>query len=347
MTNPLDKNMIVPTKIKKEGIRFFGVDEKPFSIHGVWRTGDRYYRLPYEVAVNVNQVVKTKCMQTTGGRVRFKTNSSYVAVKLTLHSVEQISIMPVVATAGLDIYEGDMYLGSFVPPFHQSNGDFESIVELGEARERDLTIHFPLYAGINDLYIGIDEGATLGEAEPYRFDLPVVFYGSSITNGGCCSRPGMSYEAQISRALNIDHHNLGFGGSAKAEPAIAEYVAGLDMLAFVYDYDHNAPTVEYLAETHERMFKTVREKNPDLPIIMVSRPQVLTIKQRDERFAIIKRTYDNAIAAGDKNVYLIPGWTFFDGVRNDYTVDGVHPTDLGFACMAHGIGEALKGVLGI
>ena len=64
MTNPLDKNMIVPTKIKKEGIRFFSIDEKPFSIHGVWRTGDRYYRLPYEVAVNVNQGQSVASEQT-------------------------------------------------------------------------------------------------------------------------------------------------------------------------------------------------------------------------------------------------------------------------------------------
>ena len=347
MAKQFDKNMIIPTKIEKQGIRFYSIDDEPFSIYGVWRDGDRYYRVPYDVATNVSKVVTQKCMQTAGGRVRFKTNSPYVAIKVTLHNTEQIAMMTVVGTMGLDVYEGDVFLGSFRPPFHQGDGEFESLVELGEARERELTIHFPLYAGICDFYLGIDENATLSEGKPYGFDKPVVYYGSSITNGGCCTRPGMTYEAQITRMLNVDHHNLGFGGSAKAELAIAEYVASLDMLAFVYDYDYNARDAEYLSETHERMFKIVREKHPDLPIIIVSRPQYLNRNKREERFEVIKRTYDNAVARGDKNVYLIPGWTFFDEIGNDYTVDDVHPTDLGFMYMARGIGKVLAEVLDI
>ena len=339
--------MIVPTKIDKQGIRFYNIDDKPFSIYGVWRDGDRYCRLPKEVAANVNRVVGTqKWMQTAGGRVRFKTNSPYVAIKVTLHTTEQIAMMTVVGTMGLDVYDGDTFVGSFRPPFHQGDGEFESVVELGGAKERELTIHFPLYSGVYDFYVGIDENATLSAGKTYGFEKPVVYYGSSITNGGCCTRPGMTYEAQITRMLNVDHHNLGFGGSAKGELAIAEYVAGLDMLAFVYDYDYNAPDAEYLSETHEKMFRIIREKQPTLPIIIVSRPQYLDINKRDERFAVIKRTYDNAKASGDENVYLIPGWTFFEEIGNDYTVDDVHPTDLGFMYMARGIGKLLGEILG-
>ena len=340
--------MIIPTKLTKEGICFYSVDEAPFSLHGVWRDGDMYYRVPRKVAETVSANVTQKCSQTAGGRIRFKTNSSYVAVKLTLHNVEQIAMMTVVGTMGLDIYADGAFVGSFRPPFLQDEGDFESIVELGESKEREITIHMPLYSGVKDIYVGLDENATLSSHTPYRFSTPVVYYGSSITNGGCCTRPGMTYEAQVSRMLDCDHHNLGFGGSAKGEPEIAEYVASLNMSAFVYDYDYNARNAEYLLETHARMFNIVRAKHPDLPIIIITRPDVVESKDRSSRFEAIKKTYDDAVAKGDKNVYFIDGSSFFEdfkGLGNEFTVDNVHPTDLGFYCMAKGVAKVLGEIL--
>ena len=345
MSNQVDQNMIINPKVVREGMKLYGIDEAPFSIHGVWRDGDRYYRLPREVAVNTSKNVTQKCDQTAGGRVRFATDSPYVAIKVTVHNVEQIAMMPVSATIGLDLYADGVFIGSFRPSFDQVAGNYESIVEIGDRKMREITVHFPLYGGVRDLYIGIDGDATLAAAKPYNYSRPVLFYGSSITNGGCCSRPGMTYEAQLSRMLDVDHRNLGFGGSARAEESIAEYVAAQDMSAFVYDYDHNAPSVEYLAETHARMFRTVREKNPTLPIIMISRPQILDHSYRAERFAVIKKTYDDAVLAGDENVYLIDGSSLFDGAGNDYTVDGIHPTDLGFWMMARGIAPVLRAAL--
>ena len=51
-------------------------------------------------------------------------------------------------------------------------------------------------------------------------------YGSSITQGGCASRPGMAYQNIISRHFDCDHINLGFSGSAKGEEANAEAMEG-------------------------------------------------------------------------------------------------------------------------
>ena len=51
-----------------------------------------------------------------------------------------------------------------------------------------------------------------------------------------------------------------------------DYIKNLDMSLFVYDYDHNAPNVEHLKNTHKAMFDKISAKNPDLPIIMVTRP---------------------------------------------------------------------------
>ena len=345
MAKQVDKNLIIQSKIKKEGMKFYDVNEAPFAVYGVWYDTDRFYRVPREVAVTVSPSIVQKSDQTAGGRVRFKTNSPYVAVKAEIHNTEEISVMTALAARGFDLYADGIYKKSFTPSYNQWDGDFESLASLGTSEEREITIHFPLYAGVKSLYIGIDEKATLEAAQPYDYDLPVVFYGSSITNGAAASRPGMSYESILSRMLNVDHHNLGFGGSAKGEATMADYVASLDMSAFVLDYDHNAPNVEHLQNTHEPMFRKVREKHPDLPIIIISRPQYGPESDRDRRYEVIKQTYDNAVAAGDKNVYLLRGSEFFDGLSADFTVDGVHPTDLGFFFMAKGIAGTLRDAL--
>ena len=124
---------------------------------------------------------------------------------------------------------------------------FEDVLDYSERKMRSFVINFPLYTDVCELYLGLEESAKVEAAPDYEIKVPVVYYGSSITQGGCASRPGTSYQAIISRRLNCDYVNLGFSGNAKGEPAIAEYIAGLEMSVFVYDYDHNAPNPEHLA----------------------------------------------------------------------------------------------------
>ena len=186
----------------------------------------------------------------------------------------------------------------------------------------------------------------LEAAAEYAVEKPVVYYGSSITQGGCASRPGNAYQNIQSRLLDFDHINLGFSGSAKAEDAMIDYIAGLEMSAFVYDYDHNAPTAEYLAQTHERMFKRIRAAHPDLPILLLSRPQPNMLNPDDiERLRIVTQSYENAIATGDQNVYFIPGPVLMESVKNEGLVDGVHPNDAGFVSMARAMLPTLQKML--
>ena len=115
------------------------------------------------------------------------------------------------------------------------------------------------------------------------------------------------------------------------------------MSLFVYDYDFNAPTAEYLESTHEKMFKAIRKAHPDLPIIMLTAPKFIRDAKMEARFKVIKKTYDNAIANGDKNVYFISGKELLVLCGNEGTVDGTHPTDYGFASMAKVLGDLMEG----
>lgn len=340
-----DKNMVIETELNKPDIKFYDIDSEPFKIYGVWREGESYRRIPQNIADTISEGIKFGCRKAAGGRVRFVTDSPYVAIKVEYGIYELVTAMANTGTVGFDMYADDKFVNSYRPPIRFCGEDFESVIDIaGERKERLITINMPLYSEVKRMYIGLSSDAKIWHAPDYKHEIPVVFYGSSITNGAGASRPGATYEARLSHKLDVNFHCLGFGGLAKAEPEMAEYVAGLKMCAFVYDYDYNAKTVEYLAETHERMFKTVREKNPNLPIIIISRPNVGP--ETEARFEVIKRTYDNAIAAGDKNVWLIKGTEFYSEEHGvDFTVDGTHPTDLGYYFMSEGICPILSKIL--
>lgn len=232
-----------------------------------------------------------------------------------------------------------------MPPADIVEG-YESIVRFDSRQLREITVNFPLYGDVKKLYIGLNQEAQVLPAEDYAVTKPVLYYGSSITQGGCASRPGNCYQHILSRRLDCDFVNLGFSGNAKGETVIAEYIADLEMSAFVYDYDHNAPNPEFLQKTHEPFFKIIREKNPNLPVLMLSRPQWVQTEDVQNRLAVVKATYENSLAAGDKNVYLLSGRQLMELVEDSGNVDGVHPTDSGFLSMANAIEPVLREILG-
>lgn len=218
-------------------------------------------------------------------------------------------------------------------------------MDLPTAEWRDITLYLPSYCSIEELYIGVGNTSDIAAPQPYRESGKIVYYGSSITQGACASRPGNTYENILSRRLSMDYINLGFSGNAKAEDSIAEYIKELDMRLFVYDYDWNSPDVNHLKVTHERMFKVIRESKPDMPVIIMSRPKCHLSCEENERLEIIRKTYENAKASGDNNVYLIEGKTLMSLAGDDGLVDGVHPNDLGFYSMANILEPVIKELL--
>ena len=345
----LDSNFKVETNIEKDDICFLNVRQEPFKVYGVFYEDGKFRRMPEAVAATVSPAVLRLHANTAGGRVRFVTDSPYVAIKVKMGTICRMPHFAMTGGAGFDMYisqngEAERHIKTFVPPYNMEDG-YESVHTFASSGVREITIHFPLYSEVIELYIGLSESASVQAPTPYKYEKPVVYYGSSITQGGCASRPGMSYQNIISRRLRCDHINLGFSGNAKAEVEIAEYIKNLDMSVFVYDYDHNAPTLEHLRNTHERMFRIIREANPELPIICASKPKVRLTKADLERLEVIKETCENARANGDKNVYLVEGSKLMELAGTEGTVDGTHPTDYGFASMAKGFGDLLETLL--
>ena len=344
----IDKNMDAVTKIDKSGFDFYNIDDEPFRIYGVYRDGEWYRRLPEALAEKVSRGVHILHTNTAGGRVRFITNSRRFAFIYKGDGGTPSDNGGYLNRSGFDLYADGEFVttarcGNKFPVTYYEHIGNELV---GERRDRVITVNFPNYGAVSELLIGLEEGSTLKRAPDYTYECPVVYYGSSITQGGCASRPGLSYQGVLSRWLDTNYINLGFSGNAKGEPIMAKYIAGLEMSAFVYDYDHNAPTAEHLAATHEPFFKIIREAHPDLPIIIMTRPKYSLDEDELRRAEIIKGTYKRALASGDKNVYYIFGHDLMEEIGSEGLVDGAHPNDLGFRYMALGIRPLLEKILG-
>ena len=340
----VDVNLKFKTDISRDGFKFYSPEQAPFRLYGVSRMGDRFRRLPQEVAKSVSSGVEFLHAHTAGGRVRFVTNSKKFILYAKLDNLAMAGNSCFEANFGFDLYVGNDYRLSFVPPINiMEVKEYESLVELPDADDsmRLITVNMPNYCDVLGFSIGLEEGSALEAAPDYKYEQPIVYYGSSITQGGCASRPGRDYQNIISRRFDTNYINLGFSGSAQGEEAIGNYIAELDMSMFVLDYDHNAPTTEHLEETHEKFFKLIRSKCPALDILMLSRPKAHLEKREEQRLEIITRTYENALRAGDKHVYMIDGPTLMQYAGYEGTVDNCHPNDLGFESMGRVIGDFL------
>ncbi len=330
---------IIYHNIKNEPFEIFGLDDPKGE--GIFR------RMPEDIAAKTNANVANFYKMTSGGRIRFKTDSEKILFRAKYGNTTPEKHTTGFFFHGYDIYidEGreSCFITTVVPP--PEEGEASSEVNLGKGI-KELTINMPAFGTAYECEIGLCEGALLEKHSPYKHEKPIVFYGSSITHGACASRPGRIYPAQISRKYDTDIINLGFSGACFAEDVMVDYISTLDMAAFVSDYDHNAPNFDHLKNTHYKMYEKIRAAHPDIPYFMVTKPDFRFDENNMTRRAIIMESYLKAYNSGDRNVYFIDGSAFFNGRPVvDLTVDGCHPNDEGMARMADYIGDVIAKVM--
>ena len=355
----LDPNFAVETSIRTDDTVFYDVKEHPFCLYGLLYENGSYQRLPDAVAERVSPAVFRLNKHTAGGRIRFVTDSPFVSIVASMPIQKPENNHSATGSSSFDLFVDGRYKSTFVYPMSNPNDrGYESrktiphghldltdgVLENGETGSREITIHFPLYHAVRELHIGLKKGASFLPAPAYASGKRAITYGSSITQGGSASIPGLAYSNLLAMRLGIDLWNFGFSGNAKGEDAICDYIAAQKSDIFIMDYDHNAPSLEHLINTHEHFFLRFREKCPDTPVIMLSAPNFdCAPSWFGPRRAVVRKTYKNAIARGDKNVYFIDGKTLFGKRDRDLcTVDATHPNDIGHMRMASCIARVLK-----
>lgn len=323
-------------------------DEAPLKVFGVpfFEQTKRLERLPESVREQVPSLSQLG-RRVTGARIAFRTNSKTFSVSVEHEKMGlDVGISPYQGQSAM-VFIGDRQTSRYAGLVHPNSLQTTSMTATFSKSEEmeDILIYLPRNPVVWSVKIEVEDDAQVLPPTPYRYQKPIVYYGSSITECGC-GMVSNGYNSLISRWLDVDFYNLGFSGSAKGEAALAQYINTIEKSIFVYDYDFNAPDVEHLEKTHEAFFKMIREHDPELPIIILTRPNFLKGEEDAKRCAAIRKTYEHAIAAEDQNVYFVDGASYFtEELRPLCTIDTIHPTDLGFYHMAKTICPLVERIL--
>jgi acetyl esterase/lipase len=332
-------------------------DIRQLDLEGVgWNdTKAPFDRLPGKAEGVVRDAVWQLSRHSAGICVRFVTAAQQIKARWTLTS-DRLAMphMPATGVSGLDLYvrrdNGSWRWLAVGQPTAATN----TVTLVGGLPEgkREYLLYLPLYNGVKSVEIGMPQGVSLAKADAYDevHRKPILFYGTSITQGGCASRPGMVHTAILGRRLQRPVLNLGFSGNGRMEPEMATLFAEQDPAVYVLDCLPNMTAAE-VTERVEPFVQTLRKAHPETPILLVEDRSytdsylVASKQQRntDSRVAL-RKAYERLTAAG------VTGLTYLEGEHllgedGEGTVDSSHPTDLGFVRQADAFQAALEPLL--
>lgn len=330
---------------ERDGLRWLSVDVPPLRLSGLAfrKSGEALRRLPVDPAFP--EAINHLGGHTAGVQLAFRSDTTNVAVSVRLCDDSKMNHIARIGSSGFDLYVGPPKQRWFIGASRFAFDADSYEVKLNQfpfpgGETREFLINFPLYSGVESFELGLDPGSSLEAPEPWDDPRPVVIYGTSITQGGCASRPGMAWTNILSRKWNLPVLNFGFSGSGKGEPEVIRAIARVaDPRMFVLDYEPNAGP-EGIRKTLEGTLDILRSAHPETPIVVISstrhNPEIPAAGALMERAAVRRESRDfqyetvrRRRAAGDRNIAFVDGG-LPDADWHEHTVDGVHPTDLGF-----------------
>ena len=346
------KNAVVDTN----GVKW--IDGRYLPIEGrAFNDVEHYYdRLPAGVTTNVNGGVRSMKHHTSGMLFRFTTDSKTLKFRWKPYKDGlAMDHMPSTGVSGIDVYRFDAAKGRwlYVRTGRIWDAKKGGSLDMGWTPGTPCLVNLPLYNGISEFTLGIDQKASVKALGSRKsgVDRPVVFYGTSITHGGCCSRPGLGFVNRVGRDLDVPVVGLGFSGSGVMEFEMSEHLARIDASCYVLDCLWNMSRWEKqrpgrsVEKNYEPFIRNLRAKRPGVPIVMAEHCNVYG-NEKDGKDRFIRKLYEKLVAEGWKNLVYLPNDEMYTG---DYegTVDGCHPNDLGMESMSKAFGKAVREALGL
>ena len=358
-----DPAMAVANSVVADGVKW--IDGKYLPIEGrMFKDVEHYYdRLPKNVTTNVNGGVRSMKHHTSGMQFRFTTDSKTLHFKwMPYNPMLSMYHMPAIGVSGIDIYKQDAdgkwrYVRSGGIHDAKKGGS----VKISWTPGTPCLVNLPLYNGIKSFSLGIDPGASVNALGPRKSGIakPVVFYGTSITHGGCCSRPGLAFVNIVGRDLDVPVVNLGFSGSGRMEFEMSEHLAAIDASCYVldclwnmngakasFDYhdirDRKDP-IAVVKERYEPFIRALRKARPGVPIVMAEQCDVWC-RGPNAKDSFIRKLYEKLVAEGWQDLVYLPKTQMYNG-DTEGTVDGCHPNDIGMVSMAKAFGAAVRKAL--
>ena len=344
--------LCLPASLEAQ-LKYYEAAEFPLYGKATENTENRYERLPDSLKQVSRKPVWNLSRNSAGLAIRFCSNSTTIAAKWENLNDSRMNHMTATGIKGLDLYTWTDGAWRFVNSGRPSGKvNQATIISNMEPLEREYMLYLPLYDGVTSLSVGIDEQASISAP---RMDIPkrtkpIVFYGTSILQGGCANRPGMAHTNIISRRLNREIINLGFSGNALLDYEIAEVMSSVDAGVYVLDFVPNA-SAEQIYEKTETIYRILRDKHPRTPIIFIEDP-VFTHTLFDKKIAeevskknkAVNSVYKALKTKGEKNIYMISSEKML-GEDGEATIDGIHFTDLGMMRYADLVCPVIKKVL--
>lgn len=331
-----------PAKTDKKNLVYFS--KEYFQIGGTrideQEKENAYDRLPLAYKEKVRKEVWDLSKASAGITVGFITNATTIAARWTVLNNFSMNHMAASGVKGVDLYVKEAGQWQYVNTGRPASGKETeaTLISNMKGEQREYRLYLPLYDGVVSLQIGIDSGKTFSKPIPVTTK-PIIFYGTSITQGGCASRPGMAHTNIIARKLDIECVNLGFSGNGRMEQPLAALLADTDALLYVIDCVPNM-SKEMITANTGALVATIRQKRPTTPIVLVENTLYETAahdlklqEQLQQKNSNLKRIFDSLRAKAVPNLYYVPATNAL-GSDHEGTVDGVHFTDLGFSRFA-------------
>ncbi len=331
-------------------------DARTLTLEGkAWEdTAAPYDRLPARAEEMVRAPIWSLSRDSAGLLVRFVSDATTISARWTLNSADlAMPHMPATGVSGLDLYartpDGWRWVGATKPGAQENTATIANGLAPGS---REYLLYLPLYNGVRSLEVGVPAGAKIepGPPRPEERARPLVFYGTSITQGGCASRPGAVHTALLGRWLDRAVVNLGFSGNGELDIELAALMGEIEACAYVVDCLPNLNATEVEARI-EPFVEKLREARPATPILLVedrsfANAPLLEARRRHHEASrtALRRGYEALRARGIRGLHYLEGKDLI-GHDGEGTVDGSHPTDLGFFRQAEVFRPVLEGIL--
>ena len=298
-------------------------------------------RLPLDYKKAVPNAVWEISKASAGLSVRFFTNSTSIKIKWNLLNNERdnfnlmsVSNMAATGVYGIDLYckiKGQWQFISTARPSGKIN--YFMLIENMKPEMREFRMYMPLYDGVSKLRIGIDSVAVIKKPEPDKRK-PIVFYGTSITQGSAASRPGMAYVNILSRLMDAPIVNLGFSGNGKMDGSVCRVMGDIDAAFYVIDGTANM-TADEIETNAVSLVEILKNHHPDTPIVFIEglmdekgNLDDSTRTEMTEKNETLHQEFKKMLAKGMKHIFYISNKEMA-APDHEGTVDGVHLTDLG------------------
>lgn len=307
-----------------------------------------FRRFPDRAAGQFSEAIQQLSYCPASVFIAFQTDSPDISVRVANRNSQMMSHMPLTGSAGVELYmlEEGRWIPLFVavPPSGNAKYERRLMWDMPQ-RMREFRLYLPPYKELEELNLGFAPDSTVQPCP--ATSKPIVFYGTSITQGGCANTAGSDFVSTIGRLLGIDTINLGFSGNGKGEPEMAHLIGEIDAELFVINYASNCD-LPRLQATLPGFLRILREKHPHIPLVLQG--PVCNLLSWDRKYYDLMGSLREELMswflklrqAGDSHIHFIDGDGLLPAGSSGTYVDGRHPTSYGFAIMAERIVDQLR-----